>query len=158
LDAAQAARRMGSLLKILTLQAEIFLGQNKIDSALSLLEPALAIAETEGYLRTFLDHGRPMQALLRIALTQGICPNYAARLLDQFEMKSAATGGLLTPLTDRETEVLRLIVAGLSNTEIADELFIAESTVKTHINHIYAKLNVTSRAQSIAKARDQKLL
>ena len=58
----------------------------------------------------------------------------------------------------RELEVLRLIAAGLSNREIAGELFIAVGTVKRHINHVYGKLAVRSRTQAIAKARELRLL
>jgi LuxR family maltose regulon positive regulatory protein len=158
LNAAQAARRMESVLKILTLQAVVFQTQQKIDRALSVLEQALSFAELEGYMRIFLDHGKPMEELLRSALARGITPNYVAQLLEQNELKLKPTQSLIEPLSERETEILRLIVAGLSNPEIAEELIIAESTVKTHINHIYAKLNVTSRTQSIAKARSLKLL
>lgn len=55
-------------------------------------------------------------------------------------------------------EVLRLIASGLSNQQIAKELVIAVSTVKTHINHIYGKLGVRSRTQAIAKGRASGLL
>ncbi len=56
-------------------------------------------------------------------------------------------------LTDRETELLELIVDGLSNREIALRLHISNATVKTHVNHIFTKLGVTSRSAAIAKAR-----
>ncbi|MEV6522695.1 response regulator transcription factor [Longispora sp. NPDC051575] len=55
-------------------------------------------------------------------------------------------------LTDREVEVLRLIAQGLSNPDIAGRLFISEATVKTHVNHIFAKLEVRDRAQAVAYA------
>jgi LuxR family maltose regulon positive regulatory protein len=65
---------------------------------------------------------------------------------------------LVEPLSEREVEVLRLIAAGLSNQEIADRLIIATGTVKRHINNIYGKLQVRSRTQAIAVARDLHLL
>jgi len=65
---------------------------------------------------------------------------------------------LLEPLSKRELEVLQLIAAGRSNEEIAGELFIAVSTVKTHLIRIYGKLEVKRRTQAIAKARQFKLL
>jgi LuxR family maltose regulon positive regulatory protein len=65
---------------------------------------------------------------------------------------------LVEPLSERELEVLRLIVAGLSNREIAEELVIAISTVKSHINNIYSKLDVKRRAQAIARAQELGLL
>ncbi|MGY0235580.1 response regulator [Longispora urticae] len=55
-------------------------------------------------------------------------------------------------LTDREVEVLRLIAQGLSNSDIAGRLFISEATVKTHVNHIFAKIEVRDRAQAVAYA------
>jgi DNA-binding NarL/FixJ family response regulator len=56
-------------------------------------------------------------------------------------------------LTDREGEILGLIAAGLTNREIADQLFIGNATVKTHINRIFAKIGVTDRGGAIAYAR-----
>jgi DNA-binding NarL/FixJ family response regulator len=60
-------------------------------------------------------------------------------------------------LTPREAEVLRLLVAGLSNREIARELFISEHTVKTHINHVFAKTGSRDRAQAIRYAHEHQL-
>jgi LuxR family maltose regulon positive regulatory protein len=65
---------------------------------------------------------------------------------------------LVEPLSERELEVLRLIAAGLSNQEIADRLVIAQGTVKRHINNIYGKLQVGSRTQAVAAARDLHIL
>lgn len=55
-------------------------------------------------------------------------------------------------LTTREVEVLRLIAAGRSNTEIAAELFVSEATIKTHINHLFAKTGARDRAQAVRYA------
>lgn len=66
--------------------------------------------------------------------------------------------GLVEPLSPREVEVLLLVDQGLSNPEIAARLVIAESTVKTHINNIYAKLGVKTRVQAVRQARDLGLL
>ena len=65
---------------------------------------------------------------------------------------------LVDPLSERELEVLKLIASGLSNPEIARKLFVAISTVKRHINNIYAKLNVHTRTQAVAKGRELKVL
>jgi LuxR family transcriptional regulator, maltose regulon positive regulatory protein len=59
---------------------------------------------------------------------------------------------LVEPLTDRELEVLRSIAAGQSNSEIAQALFVAVSTVKTYLNRIFGKLGVTSRTQAVERA------
>ena len=162
LEAAQTAGRIENTIKILTLQALAFQAQHNLDGALSSLEQALLFAEPEGYVRTFLDEGEPMARLLRCALSRGVAPNYVARLLAAFgeevEPASPAVESLIEPLSEREIQVLRLVTAGLSNPEIAQELFIAVSTVKSHINHIYGKLDVRSRTQAAARARELNLL
>jgi DNA-binding NarL/FixJ family response regulator len=61
-------------------------------------------------------------------------------------------------LSARELEVLRLVASGRSNPEIGKELFVAASTVKTHLDRVYAKLGVNDRAAAVAKAKDLKLL
>jgi LuxR family maltose regulon positive regulatory protein len=139
-----------------------FQARDDLQRALSVLEQALSLAEPEGYVRTFLDEGEPMARLLRQALSQGIAPNYAARLLAAFDaevdLTPAPMDPLIEPLTERELEVLRLIVAGLSNPDSAEELFIAVSTVKSHVNHIYGKLGVENRVQAVNRARSLELL
>lgn len=70
----------------------------------------------------------------------------------------AANNSLDEPLTDREHEILILIARGLSNQEIADQLYIAKSTVKRHINHCYGKLGVSSRTKAIVEAQKLKLI
>ncbi|WP_433524722.1 LuxR C-terminal-related transcriptional regulator [Nocardia pseudovaccinii] len=60
-----------------------------------------------------------------------------------------------TTLSPREIEVLRLVADGSSNREIAKELFLSETTVKSHLVHIYAKLGVRSRTSAVARAREQ---
>jgi LuxR family maltose regulon positive regulatory protein len=162
LEEAQAVGRMGSVIEVLALQALAFQAQDNLDQALSALERALSLAEPEGFVRTFVDEGKPMARLLRRALSQGIAPNYVARLLAAFgqevELTSPAMESLVEPLSERELEVLRLVVAGLPNPEIAQELIIAVSTVKSHVNHIYGKLGVESRTQAVARARELGLL
>ena len=66
--------------------------------------------------------------------------------------------GLVEVLTAREHEVLRLVADGRSNAEIARRLFVEQSTVKTHLVHVYRKLEVRSRTQAVARAREFGLL
>jgi DNA-binding NarL/FixJ family response regulator len=64
----------------------------------------------------------------------------------------------LADLTTRETEVLRLVGTGLSNTQIAERLVLSEATVKTHVKHIMAKLQLVSRAQAVVVAYESGLV
>jgi LuxR family transcriptional regulator, maltose regulon positive regulatory protein len=65
---------------------------------------------------------------------------------------------LVEPLSEREREILGLVAAGLSNAQIAARLFIGTGTVKTHVSHLFGKLDASSRTQLLAKARILKLL
>ena len=77
-----------------------------------------------------------------------------ARLVQAASLPASPAGGGPLPdgLTVREAEVLRLIAAGLSNSEIADQLYVSEVTIKTHVNHIFAKTGSRDRSQAIAYA------
>ena len=94
---------------------------------------------------------------------------YLSRLMHAFEPGAAppcpahnaqAPGGaeLVEPLTDRELQVLRLIAAGKSNQQIADELVVVVDTVKKHVGHILDKLEATNRTEAAARARALGLL
>ena len=67
-------------------------------------------------------------------------------------------GFLIEPLTERELDVLRLMAAGRSNPEIAEELVVALGTVKAHTSSIYRKLDVRSRTEAVVKAAELGLL
>jgi LuxR family maltose regulon positive regulatory protein len=71
---------------------------------------------------------------------------------------SSIANDLLSPLSERELDVLRLIDEGCSNRTIADELVVTLHTVKKHTSNIYSKLGVASRTQAIARARELKLI
>jgi LuxR family maltose regulon positive regulatory protein len=161
-EAAMAAGRIANSIEILVLQALAFQQQGASAQALAALEQALSLAKPEGYVRTFVDEGEPMACLLRRALSEGIVPSYVSRLLTAFGESTPPSLpvalALVEPLTERELEVLRLIATGLSNREIAQELVVAVSTVKTHINHLYGKLDAKSRTQAVAQARVLDLL
>jgi LuxR family maltose regulon positive regulatory protein len=154
-------------IEILTLQAVTYHRRGDTTKALAVLERALTLAKPEGFVRLFLDCGPPMGELLQQAAARGIVPDYVDKLLAAFftgaepgppEFSTNLTTALAEPLSQRELEVLRLIAAGLSNREIAEELVVAISTVKTHVRNIYGKLDVSSRTQSLVKARELKLI
>ena len=159
-EAAEEGGRTGRLVEILVLQALTLEAEGDRERAISALARALSLAEPEGYVRTFLDEGAPMVALLRWAVARGISPAYASRLLEAFRSTSEKLpgGSLSESLSERELEVLRLVAAGMSNSEISHTLFVALSTVKKHINNVYRKLDVNSRTRAVARARELNLL
>src|SRR4029077_12014706 len=77
-------------------------------------------------------------------------PTVQRRLVESARLAPSAPPTLPDGLTDREGEVLRLLAAGRTNAEIAAVLFVSEATVKTHINHIYAKTSSRDRAQAVS--------
>jgi DNA-binding NarL/FixJ family response regulator len=84
-----------------------------------------------------------------------VAPRITRALLDRFAGQLTLPGHAderLASLTDREREVLELVAAGLSNTEIAGRLFVAEGTVKTHFGRILAKLELRDRVQAVVFA------
>jgi LuxR family maltose regulon positive regulatory protein len=158
---AEKLGRFGSLIETLNLKALAFQAENNQSQALTALERSLKLAEPEGYIRTFIDEGKPMGSLLRLAQTRGISKSYVSKLLAAFQetdIPSVTGMQLIEPLSDRELAVLRLIADGLSNREIAEELVVAVSTIKSHVNHIYRKLDVNSRTRAVAKSQQLGLL
>ena len=126
------------------------------------LERALSLAEPEGYVRIFVDEGAPMAGLLRQAAERGIAPRYVHELLTAFGAPESAeprhAQPLIEPLSDREVEVLHLAAVGLSNREIAEQLYISINTVKAHTKSVYRKLDAHNRTQAINRAQELGLL
>jgi LuxR family maltose regulon positive regulatory protein len=167
LKAAEAGGRNGSAIEILVLQAIVYHAQGDLPAALNPLQKALTLAEPEGYVRMFVDEGLPMMQLLREATSRRIMPDYTGKLLTAFEAgerKSqpkadlASAQPLIEPLSQRELKVLQLIAQGLTNREIGERLFLALDTVKGYNRKIFDKLQVQSRTEAIARAREFGLL
>lgn len=170
LKAAQAGGRVGSVIEILVLQALAHQAQGDIPAALLPLGQALTLAEPESYMRMFLAEGLNMAELIREVDTRGIVPNYTGKLLTAFEVqghgsasaspitKSPISQSLIEPLSQRELDILRLFKTELSGPEIAQELVIALSTVRTHTKSIYNKLNVNSRRGAVKRATELGLI
>ncbi|HEV8556744.1 MAG TPA: response regulator transcription factor [Actinophytocola sp.] len=90
-----------------------------------------------------------------------LAPAVTRRLIAEFARLRPRPGGVTVPLgalTPRETDVLRLIAEGLSNTEIADRLVVSEETVKTHVSRILAKLGLRDRTQAVVAAYESGLV
>jgi len=115
-------------------------------------------AGARGYLTKDAGAEEIGRAIARVAAGEAMLdPVVQARLLDRFDAAAGfeapdVRGVAVEGLTAREAEVLTLIARGLSNAEIAERLFVGESTVKTHVNRIFAKTGVRDRAQVVAYA------
>jgi LuxR family maltose regulon positive regulatory protein len=176
---ADARGRKGIVIEATMLKALALQAMGDTAQATTTLEQALLWAEPEGYVRLFVDKGEPMQLLIvRILASDDFrlwiekhprgepkkLIEYTDKLLSAFPSTAAVTQSEIRnpksemALSERELEVLRLIAEGFSNQEIADQLVVAPSTVKTHINNLYNKLGVNSRAQAVTRAHELKLL
>jgi LuxR family maltose regulon positive regulatory protein len=170
LKAAEEGGRTGSVIEILVLQALAHQAQGNVPAGLAPLERALRLAEPEGYVRIFVDEGPAMAPLLREAAARRIMPNYTGKLLGAFKDEQHSSAGkvplpaspasqpLIEPLSQRELEVLRLFKTELSGPEIAQELVIGLSTLRTHTKNIFSKLNVNNRRAAVKRAEELSLI
>jgi LuxR family transcriptional regulator, maltose regulon positive regulatory protein len=172
---AHAQGRVHSELEIGVLQALAHSANRDPAQAKAALLPVLTQARTEGYRRLFLDEGEPLATLLRAlwldvkdeppsALPSAPLAAYVRSLLIAFVQEhpepadapaasAAEVAFLVEPLSAQERRVLHLLVAGLSNAEMARQLNVSVNTVKTQVQSIYRKLNVSSRQQACDVAR-----
>ena len=160
----------------MVLQAVALHAHGEKDKAVQLLGEALALAEPGGFIRIFVDEGEPMRLLILIldcrlksSCAVGSCrTGYTGKLLAAFaqtgrpchnrEIDNPTIQHLVEPLSQRELEILQLIAQGLSNREISERLFLALDTVKGHNRRIFDKLQVQSRTEAVARARELGLL
>jgi LuxR family maltose regulon positive regulatory protein len=165
------------LIEVLALQAlqQRAPGQLVTD-ALAHLERALALAQPGGFVRLFVDLGSGMARLLAdLRSADGERTEYIDQILAAFPSSSrrahrsdgkqafltAATSmarSMVEPLTNRELEVLALLSEGLSDQELAQRLVISPHTVRTHLKHIFAKLEVGNRREAVVRADQLGLL
>ena len=139
----------------------------------------LKLAEPEGVIGVFVQQRPPMAEALATLVKQDqlgtLQPDYIARVLaalsrsmapgitsedrtDTDRPRGAAPAALIEPLTDRELDVVRLMVEGLTYQAIAEKLFISLNTVRFHVKAIYSKLGVNNRTQAIEKVRQLRIL
>ena len=168
LTAAESGGRTTRVIEIHILQALAYQRAGDLSQAMIPLKQAFTLAETEGFVRIFLDEGPPMAHLLYEAFSRGIHPDYTQRLLahlsTDIKLQTNPTEsqvpktGLIDPLSEREIEILQLIAQGLSNREIAARLFLSLNTVKVHNRNIFSKLDAHTRTQAVARARSLGML
>jgi DNA-binding NarL/FixJ family response regulator len=150
MDGIEATRRLvaaGSPTRILVLTT--FDGEEHAYAALR--------AGASGYLLKDVGGDRLVAAVEATAAGEmPLAPAVVARLVENYVQRPPGPAGAarLAPLSEREVEVLALVGAGRSNAEIAGELFISLATVKSHVRHILAKLELRDRAQAIVLAHE----
>jgi LuxR family transcriptional regulator, maltose regulon positive regulatory protein len=175
---AEAGERGGRAIQIRALQAVVLEACGLSDEAAGMLLPALRLAAPQGYLRTFLDEGQPMENLLinlrdrkKIAPEDSDLSTYLQALLTAFDDEkvgvynaqkvqetivqpiSTPQVSAAEPLSKREQDVLHLMADGASNIEIARKLFLSVNTVKKHVSNIFSKLGAASRTQAVERGR-----
>ena len=141
------------------------------------------MAKPGGWIRPFVEAGPPMVDLLMRLREQNVSVDYIDRILAAFpdtesipplpdlrstnderefesetvdqiqNPKSKIQNSLVEPLTNRELDVLELLAQRLQNKEIAEKLFVSPATVKSHLESIYQKLNVSKRREAVEKAK-----
>ena len=178
----EARGRTVALIELLVLKASVHERLGGLAEAEDALGRALRLAEPSGCLRIFVEAGDEIAPLLRSLVARGVTPALVMRILGALAgerppagaMPSPAVPGVLSvpmpsgrratpadlvePLTERETEVLPLLATHLTSTEIAEHLYVATSTARTHIKSIYGKLGVHSRDDAVLRARELGLL
>jgi LuxR family transcriptional regulator, maltose regulon positive regulatory protein len=159
--------RVRSRVEGLVLEALAYHADSNPSRATEQLVKALTLGQAKGFRRLFLDEGTRMAALIQASLSS--LPNrtlslFATTLMHSFPAEATAhltvTSSTvhIEALSQQEVRVLRLLVAGLSNTDIARELVVSNNTIKTHVKSIYRKLNVSSRDEARELAKELKLL
>lgn len=184
---ATARHWTANLVELSVSQALAYYQLGDVTKAQTTLYQALTLAAPAGFVRTFIDRGEPMRLLMRglhLTAADVHLRVYLEQLWAAFEQETVLASSpfalhsqtlaessapyeilptpkaqnLIEPLSERELEVLRLVNAGLSNSEIADKLIVTVGTVKKHLNNIFGKLGASSRTQAIALARMLDLL
>lgn len=146
-----------------------------LKSAITTLKKAINLAETEKYIRSFLDGGSIIKELIQnimdsdkeLEKENSIQFEYLAQLLDEFEWENKRVEQIqilveeklpANILTSRELEVVQNLSLGLSYSEISAKMFISENTLKSHIKHIYSKLETNNRTSAVLKAKELNLI
>lgn len=168
LKSAEAGERRRNAVEIKLLLALAHYQLNELENAVSLVKEVALFAKTQGYVRLFLDEGPNMEKLLthivKTVSRDKSLANYLKMLLQAFNptrppLQTANNiQSLVEPLSRQEEKVLRLIAAGQTNPQIANELVVSVNTVRTQVQSIYRKLNVNNRQAASETARQLHLI
>ena len=150
------------MIELLVLKAQALSGNGQKEQAMEFLAQALCLAYPENYIRPFLDDVSYIKEFLPALKDRNQEKN---AFIDQILSKKTISSplkfspvNLIEPLTEREQDVLRLMAAGMSNPEIAQELYLSLNTIKTHLKSIFGKLEVKNRTQASNRAKELDLL
>ena len=160
---------------ILSLRALMLDAQGKTNQANAVLEQAVELGKSGGFIRVFVDMGKPMQSILRRLVSQGYLVETINCILTAFPkdgrnrigsvspgkpavLPSPEISPVVEPLTRRELEVLTLLREPSSIKEIAQKLNISYSTAKEYTINIYSKLDVNRRWDAVARAEELNIL
>ena len=158
-DAARRQNRKKNLMECLILQSLIAKIKGNVKACTLLLKDAMKIGMADNYIQPFLDETDILDDVYQTLLADGEVSSFVQKIAPgdhaiDAVIKQAANQSLAEPLTIRELEVLNLIVAGHSNQDICNSLFLALSTVKGYNQNIFGKLQVKRRTEAIARARE----
>lgn len=160
---------MEAVLDIDIARSAALYGLKDHERAQKIIGKALAFAAAEGYVRPFLNHAPAIFPLLSDMKAMEIAPWQSSHLKTILDACTISEKGLVgstrrleedrnTQLTRREVEILRLMATGKRYDEIAKKTFVSLETVKTHVKHIFEKLDVNSRAQAVRRGQDLRIL
>ena len=174
---AEARGRTGEAIRTMLLRAFVLSDRSAGDrscagaeQAMPLIQRAIALAEPEGYVRVFIDEDARIEKMVRQAVGRVAASTWSRALLAGFSARTggrpAAEGGgtgaapsaQAEALSDRESEVLRLLNGEQSRGQIARMLYVSENTIRSHLKSIYGKLGVHSRHEALTRAAELKLL
>jgi LuxR family maltose regulon positive regulatory protein len=162
-------RMMEAVLDIDVARSAALFADKHRERATQVMEDALTFAETEGYIRPFLTYAPMIFPLLSDMKAADLGLRQFLHLKAVMAACVVDSKGLVSStvrfrkdrskgLTEREIEILRLMAAGYRYQEIARRMFISFETVKTHVKHVFRKLEVKSKTQAVRRAQDLGLL
>ncbi len=167
---AVSSQRLYRALKLMALRAMALWRQGAKEEVASHLLEAMGMASRDGFVRLFLDEGSAMAGPVHQVCmhTQdnpgGVDPILADYLRNMSTLLVPATSAAidapshLESLTQKELRILRLLAEGYANSAMAEKLFVSDSTVRTHLRNINAKLGAGNRTQAVAIARRHGLI
>jgi LuxR family maltose regulon positive regulatory protein len=152
----QVNREEGSIRRVISVNITSALIYQKLsdhEKATRAFETAIRLAAPQGYRNVFFPRGnRQTRHLLQAA--RSIAPTFVNGILEATTPVGEVSVKLPDPLSEQEIRILKLVMAGKSNQEIAEELVISVGTAKWHVHNILQKLGVNNRSQAIARAHE----